>query len=499
MRYIISFFVIISNLFVTNLNADNKDLVKTIKEIQENIKFHTLSNGIRVIFYKRGYAPVFSGVVAIGVGGVDEAPGITGISHLFEHMAFKGTSKLGTKNYTKEKKLLAKIEEIMSASEAGNNLTNQQKKDLENINKELHVLWADQETIDKIYGKIGGVGLNATTGMDITNYFVSLPSNRIEDWSELESDRILDPVYRQFYKERDVVHEERRMRFEDNISSKLYVSLIKYAFLVHPYRNPVIGHKEDLDYLTASKLEDFQSKFYVPTNIVISIVGNLNFEETIKILERYFGRIKRKNHPEQVKLIEPDQLGPREFTIFDKSEPQFLMAYHKPNYPDREDLGLNLWLEAVLGGRTAIAYKELVLDRKIATSLDYAEGPGSKYPNLYFISARPNKISNRKLISELDKIFEKVFKKGVSEDRLNIVKQKLIVEFLSSLKSNLQLARSLSSAELIYTDWKYMLSWIEEIDSFSSKEINLLAKKYFNKNIRTIGYVERESIKEGDK
>lgn len=487
------FLAIYISVFAEVKTGDMSNVYKTLDNLKSNVEYTTLSNGIRVLLYKRGYAPVFAGSVSIGVGGVDEVPGNTGISHLFEHMAFKGTSKIGTKNYSKEKKILAKLEDIMLASNAGNDLSEEQKESVSKLQEELESVWDSESTIDKIYDKLGGVGLNATTSADMTRYFLSLPNNALEVWCKIESDKILDPVFRQFYKEREVVQEERRMRFEDSPNGALYAAQMAHSFKSHPYRRPVIGYEEDINNLTATQLKSFHNEYYVPSNIVISLVGNFDIDTAKNLLEKYFGRINKGEKPKRSNIVEKEQKGEVEFEIRKDAEPQFSIAYHKPNYPHPEDLALNIWLELAMGSKTSPLYKELVIDREILNDVGYFEGPGAAHPNLYILYGEPRKgYTNKQSILEIDKILARLLRTGFSKEELNIEKRKQVASYISNLKSNMGIARSLSDAEILYGGWQYSLSWISELEKLTPEVINKVANKYLLANNRTIGRLEKE-------
>jgi len=323
-------------LFPFTLWANTDESRSALAELAKKVTTTTLSNGMRVIIYPRGRAPVFSGIVSVRVGGVDETIGHTGISHMLEHMAFKGTHIVGTSDFNQEQKLLASLEEIVLNSKAGRDLNEQQQEEWNTIQNKLDTLWTRGE-VDREYKKRGAVGLNATTSKDLTNYFVSLPRSAFEFWAWMESERFLAPVMRQFYKERDVIMEERRMRFEDSPDGKLYEHMLQVAYIAHPYRNPLIGYEFDLHSLTATETYQFQRRYYVPDNIVVAVVGAVNPETDLPILEKYFGRLAARPLPKRPSAVEPEQSGERVIKIEAEASPQLLIAYRKQNYPHPDD------------------------------------------------------------------------------------------------------------------------------------------------------------------
>ena len=235
----LKFFLLILFIFPTTLQADLKELRGALKKVEKNVFTTKLDNGLRVIMYNRGIAPVFTGVLAVRAGGVDEHLGNTGISHMLEHMAFKGTDRLGTKDSSREGKLLERLEKLFTKTPLMENFNEEQLKEWKEIYEELTKIWNTGE-LEQEYTKWGASNLNATTSKETTNYYVSLPRSAFEFWCWLESERVLNPVMRRFYEERNVVLEERRMRYVDSPAGKLYEKMLGIAFLGHPYRNPVI-------------------------------------------------------------------------------------------------------------------------------------------------------------------------------------------------------------------------------------------------------------------
>ncbi|HEX6852159.1 MAG TPA: insulinase family protein, partial [Candidatus Polarisedimenticolaceae bacterium] len=224
-----------------------------VASFEKNLTVHKLDNGLTFLIYERPAAPVVSFFTHVDAGGAQEVPGITGLAHMFEHMAFKGTSRIGTTDAVAEKAALAKVDEAYFAYDR------ERRKlggpDAEKL-KGLEKAWKDaQEEAGKFikvneFGEIidreGGTGLNAFTNSDETGYFFSLPANKVELWCYLESERFLDPVFREFYKERDVVMEERRLRTESNPIGRMIEQFGMVAFSSHPYKQPVVGYMSDL-------------------------------------------------------------------------------------------------------------------------------------------------------------------------------------------------------------------------------------------------------------
>ncbi|MCB0336236.1 MAG: insulinase family protein, partial [Bdellovibrionales bacterium] len=352
-----------------------------LQDLANKVELHTLSNGLRVLFYRRGVAPVFAGVVTTRVGGVDETLGETGIAHMLEHMLFKGTKDLGTSDYSKERVLLQELDQLVDKYNGLVPKEGEDAKAWEAIQEKLSKLWSE-EVIDRQYSQHGGTGLNATTSQELTNFFVQLPSSALEFWCWLESQRLFKPVFRQFYKERDVVLEERRTRFVDSPGGKLYEALISTAFLEHAYRFPTIGYSFDLSRLRPIQAERFHSRFYVPSNMMVSLVGDVDPERDLPIVEKYFGSLESKALSPHEQASEREQKGERRITVKHNASPSMFVGYKKPVYPDPEDAKISLMAEILAESIVSPLYKELVEKRQLATSVSTFESPGYLFPNL---------------------------------------------------------------------------------------------------------------------
>ena len=284
--------------------------------LEGRVKEFDLKNGMKVLILERQVAPVVSLYLRFKVGAVDEAAGETGTAHLLEHMLFKGTKTLGTRDYAKEKKLLEAIDEVAEqidremikgekANEAGIAALREQLKALQ----EEHRKWVIKDEISSLYEENGAEGLNASTGCDITTYQVSLPANRMELWARLESDRMVNPVFREFYPERDVVREERRQREETDPEGILMENFFAAAYMAHAYGRPIIGWDSDIQYLSRKRVEWFFKQHYAPNNAVVAVVGAVDAKRALKIIEDYFGSIPPQTIPAMLGSEEPPQ-GP---------------------------------------------------------------------------------------------------------------------------------------------------------------------------------------------
>ncbi len=468
-----------------------------LHRLAEGVQRITLSNGLRVLYFRRAQAPVFSAQIWVKVGGVDEVPGVTGVAHMLEHMAFKGSTTIGTKDYEKEKKLLDQFErlqvELEKTQKAGEKPEAETLANIKSLRAKLEELWIPNE-FSNVYQRQGGVGLNAATGKDYTYYLISLPTVAFELWAWMESDRLLNPVFRQFYKERDVVLEERRMRTDDSPGGKLYEALLASAFWAHPNRLPIIGWPSDLAQLSVSDVREFYKAHYRPDNMVVSLIGDLEPEQVRSTLEKYFGRIPAATSDlREVSVREEKQEGARESTVYFDAEPRFALAYHKPVYPlHKDDLHFGVLHGVLSEGRSSIFYRELVKEKQLASSVSSSEAPGERFPNLFFVWASPRHgVGNEKLITAVDEILERLKTEAVPQKDIDAAKKRIRVDILNTLASNSGLARTLAHAELLWGDWEVLFEMYDTMLSTTSDDLKRLAQTYFTPANRTLVRLER--------
>lgn len=488
MKYRIGLFVLIF-FMAFNLNVYAKSQGKEfipMKQIQDKVHSFKLDNGMRFVVMERGDSPVVSFVTFVKVGSVDEVTGHTGIAHILEHMAFKGTKDIGTKDYKKEKGLLKQVDqayrEFLYCKYSGTD-----KSRCQSLENRFHKLLTEANSLvipnefSKIIEKNGGEDLNAATSTDYTIYHVSLPANKVELWFSLEYDRLTNPVFREFYTEKEVIREERRMRVDTSPMGKLLERFRSICFLAHPYSHPTIGWDSDIRATTISDVKRFYKTYYVPQNITIAIVGDVDFKEIKRLALTYFGHMKKGKNPPIVWTIEPPQDSKRDITVFANAQPMYIRGYHVPGYGSKDFLVLEV-LETILsGGRSSRLYKDLVLEKRVALSIAAFNGyPGVRYPCIFGIYAIPNKgVSLNTLSQAIDMEFEKIEKKGVQEEEIERACTLEKGELLRELESNLGMARELAYAHAIYGDWKRIFLDIDEMEKISPKDIQLVIKKYF--------------------
>lgn len=468
-----------------------------LKEFEKKVSEFTLPNGLHFIIAERHEAPVVSFHTYVNAGSVDDPSGQTGIAHMFEHMAFKGTQALGTHDWPDEKKALDAIETAYDRLEAeeGKGPTADPAK-IQDLQSQVQVAIerAQEYVIPNEYPRLieenGGTGLNAGTNYDSTEYYYSLPSNRIELWFLLESQRFLHPVFREFYKERDVVQEENRMRVESSAQGKLLEDFLATAFEAFPYRNPAGGWPSEVASLRIADAKAFYEKYYVPANITIAIVGDVNPADARRMAERYFGPLPKRPLPPLLRTREPQQPGIKTAVVDSPSQPLLVIGYKRPNQYDKDDPVFEIIADLLSGGRTGILYQELVRDKKLALAAEAADTfPDGRYANLFLFFVEPalghTVAENQK---SLDELLERFKAQKVDAAALARVKTKARASVIQHLDSNSGLAALLASNYAAYGDWRKLFTSLDDLDKVTAEDVQRVAQKYFVKSSETVGY-----------
>jgi len=470
-------------------------------DLDRRVHSFTMKNGIRVLIMERHISPTVSFYIRFRAGAVDESEGKTGLAHLLEHMMFKGTETIGTKNIRKERELRAEIrktgdrldQERAKGEKADGKLIEKLGERLAAIQK-THRRWYRSNEIDRIYNENGAVHMNASTGQDMITYHVSLPANKAELWARIEADRMTNPVFREFYQERDVVLEERRQRTDSDPDGQLYEKFAAAAFMVHPYRRPVIGWANDIAYLSLSDMEQFFSLTHAPGKMVITVVGDVNTAKIRRLIESYFGRIPARPSPVRHETKEPQQAGEKMITVRFDAREQLAIGYHKPAPPSPDNYRFDL-IEAILSrGRTSRFHKNLVETLGIAESVSAANGlPGSRYPNLFTIFAtlrHPHKLD--KLADAIDNMIDDLKKVPVTDRELRKVKNQLQADFIKRQNSNEGLAGMMSYYEALLGDWRYIVNYEKNIEKITPQELKDAANRYLVHDNRTIAIMKKD-------
>jgi predicted Zn-dependent peptidase len=470
-------------------------------DIKIDVKKHTLANGMRILVLENHSAPVFSAVIRFNTGSVDEGPGITGISHLLEHMLFKGTKIFGTTNYNAEIPIMKKIDSLAQLYfdeqiKLINPLNISDSTRLLDLKKQIAALLDEQrkymvkEELWNTYLANGG-DLNAFTSNYETCYFVSLPRNRVELWALLESDRMENIILREFYSERDVVMEERRLSIENNPRRALDEIMGARMFPASPVRWSVLGWMSDLQTVRREEAEAYFKSHYSPSNAVVAIAGDIKASEVFKICDKYFGKIPAQPLPKPVVSYDPPQKGECRFEYEFDANPVEFIAWKTPQMGNSDILALDVMANILSSGRTS-RFNKNIKEKKLGTvdaSIDESRLPGSFGCTLTPYGDHTLAELEEAVLAEIDKM--KVEK--VTEWELEKVRNKLDADFVRSLDSNLRMAFQIAGSEGKTGDWSYFLKRRENIKKVTADDIMRVANKYLTKDNRTVGYIVKPS------
>ncbi len=502
--------VIVGGGLLLNLSL-NLDLVFAASpSLADRVIEHKLDNGLTVLMVERHQTPVVSINITFAVGGINEEVGQTGLAHLYEHMAFKGTRTIGTKDYGKEKPILDEIARIGTelerrqhkmAEKIGGGSAEEQAA-VESLQERFVELQAEASQyvvgneLALLYQRHGGVGFNASTGKDLTRYMISLPANRLPLWAAIESDRMANPVFREFYKERGVVMEERRLRNEDSPTGLLFETFTSAAFRAHGYGVPTIGWGSDILSLTPAETEAFFKAYYGPNRATIALVGDFDPKEVMALIEHTFGKIPAAPASTERMPVEPEQRGERRVEVEFDAEPAIVIGFHKPGLGHPDDDVFDV-IDAILSeGLTSRLHRKLVREQRLAASVHTDAGhPGVRAPNLFLVMATPlaphtTAEVEAAIYEELDRLKQE----PVEPKELERVINNLDADMVRALRSNSGLASQLAMYQAVAGDWSYMLKSRDKIAAVTAADVQRVAAQYFTKSNRTVGVL----VKKGD-
>jgi len=472
----------------------------TYLELQDEIKEFTLENGVRFIVREDHAVPVFSFFTVVRIGSANEVRGITGISHVLEHMAFKGTSVIGTTDIKKEREAMAAEDRAYAALKA------ERARGADTDPDQLAALEAEfakardaarQFVISNQYGQIveshGGVGLNASTWTDYTEYHYSLPSNRLELWAYLEGSRMADIVLREFYTEKDgPVTEERRMRVDDSPMGKLFMEQFQnLAFEANGYHHSTIGYMSDLNTMTRQDAQEYYDRHYIGPNITVAVVGDVAAADVEKYARKYFAKIPTGT-PEFMETIEPEQLGEKRLVVKQDAQPLLLIGYkiegiNHPDWPVYQAIA------DILGqGRTSRLYAEAVKkQQKAVQCAAFAGYPGLRYRTLLTVLGVPAKDVTA---AELETIalaeIQRLVDEGATADELAGVKRRARADFLRGLEGNNGLASQLAMTQAMSGDWRDLFTEVARLEAVTLEDIQRVAAQIFTEQNRTVALSE---------
>jgi predicted Zn-dependent peptidase len=308
----------------------------------------------------------------------------------------------------------------------------------------------------------------------------------------MESGRIWHPVAREFYKERDVVQEERRMRVDSDPEGRLEEQFLATAFVAHPYRRSPVGWESEISQVTATEADAFHKKYYVPANIVIAVVGDVKAADAMPILIKYFGPIPAGPKPAPMTIVEPPQFAEKSVVVREATQPFYMEGYHRPDYRDPDDSVYDAITDILSNGRTGRLYRSLVRDQRIAQRAQGFSGdPGYKYPNLFEFVARPLPgHTNDEIAAAIHKELDRLKKEDVTDDELAQFKTRNRADTLRGLADNEGLAHQLAEYQTRFGDWRQLFRELDQADKVTKADIRRVANKIFVDTNRTSARIE---------
>jgi predicted Zn-dependent peptidase len=460
---------------------------------------HVLPNGMTFLMLRREGAPTVSFVTHFRAGGVDEWTGISGTAHLFEHMLFKGSTSVGTKNLSAEQGLFPLIDAVAdSVTEEFRRGALTDSTRLQQLRDRLKLLedsartFVETNELDRILTENGAVNLNASTSNDVTNYYFSLPANRAKLWFMLESDRLKNPVMREFYSEREVVMEERRLRVETQPLGLLFEEFLQAAFRAHPYGRPVVGVASEIQTVSRSSALEYFKKYYGPNNAVVAIVGDINPDSMKAWATQYFAAIPAGTPHKPVVTQEPPQRGERRIQVEYDANPSVLIGYHVPGTRHPDAPALAVLNQILTGGRTSRLYQRLVIRDRVAAAIGSSQQPGQLYPRLFIFNGVPiaphtTEEIERAVYEEL----ERIQREPPTDAELQKVRNQVEANGVQRLSSNFGLAFQLSNSEALWFDWSQTFRDLAAQSKVTAADVQRVARTYFGASNRTVGTLVR--------
>jgi len=479
---------------------------------QVEVEEFTLDNGMKFLLAPRHDQPnsIAAGWLA-KVGSVNERPGITGISHFFEHMMFKGTTTIGTDNANGDRRIIDQLAatrddlldlqmnvqyprwkagEIDDPWDAANDTPEmaelrQKMRDLQEQQREFTV----KDEFDQVYTSMGGSSMNAFTSQDVTFFFITVPSNKFELWAWMESDRLDDSVFREFYSERDVVHEERRLRTESTPTGKFQEQFESMFWMSSPYNWPVIGWTSDLNSYTRADAEAYYDTYYRPNNLVGVIVGDFDPAYIKPVIQRYFGRLEAGPTPPPVVTLEMPQQAEMRMYAEGDLQPQVEVRYHTVPFGNKDGYALEM-LSQILNGRTGRLYKNLVEGKEIASNASAAQDQ-RKYAGAFSFSAQTKGDATPEDLEQgWYEVLADLQENLVPERELQKVKNGVAADSYRRLENNFFLMVQLGYSEAL-GDWHELNDGPKKLQAVTAEQIRDVANKYFDKNNRSVAIYTR--------
>jgi predicted Zn-dependent peptidase len=468
-----------------------------LPELQKKIAEFSLANGLRVIVLERHDSPVIAFHTWVNVGSVDDPAGRSGMAHMLEHMAYKGSETLGTRNWVDEKKAMDAIEDALNKAEAEarkgakadqirvDGLINQARVAAETAQR-----YSTSADYRRLLDDNGAVNPHAAAAATYTENSYSLPSNRAELWFAMEAQRLGHPVFREFYSERAALVEEYRQRVEGNPQRKMMTELLAAAFKVHPYRNPAVGWPGEIQTLRRPEAQEFFEKYYVPGNITMAMVGDITLAEARRLAEKYLGPMPAKPLPPRVKTQEPLQTGPKTVVVELPGPPIVMVGYKRPSQFDKDDVAFDVLQIILSQGRSSMLYSDLVQEKRVTQQAQAtATSPDGRYPSLFLFMLQPEpsrtvEDTHTALEDLLDHfkttpLDPKVIARAKATGRANLIRR---------MDNDSEMAALLALHAGSFGDWHRLFTQLDDLSKLGAEDLQRAASRYFVATGRTTLY-----------
>jgi predicted Zn-dependent peptidase len=458
-----------------------------------------LENGMRFLLVRRPGVPLVAAGWVVRTGSGDERPGLTGISHLLEHLMFHGSRTIGTRGGGREGELMARQDEVADRlfGLRGQPPSASRDAEIADLQRRLEKLLEEQRPLmvrgelARLYRDEGAVGVQALTYRDYTVYFGQIPANKLPLWFWLESDRLLAPVFREFYLEGNVVEEERRQRLESTPTGRAVETLAESFWEGHPYAWPTLGRTADLPVLRRAQTEAWFLEHYRPDQITAALVGDFDPEQVKALARAYFGRLKRPGSPGPDLTTPPATARPGEQRVNASCEctPQSRVLYHTPAFGNPDTYVLDV-LAGVLNGRTGRLYKSLVLGQGIAFAA-YAEHDAARRGGSFsVILESKGGATPEALLAAWDAEVDRLRREPVPDRELQKVKNQVLTDAWRGMSDPLALTLRLLSADAL-GGWRELDRWPEATLAVTPADVQRVVAAWLDPGKRTVGVFAR--------
>ncbi len=485
----------------------------TAYDLNIDVQHFKLKNGMLFLVVERPATPQVAVRLAIRAGSALEETGKTGIAHLLEHMMFKGTKNFGSLDYKKDEQLQARIEaayQVVLAEQSKRNpdqdLIAKKTAEMNELRLEVQKIYIPQVFSSQL-GQNGAVGVNAFTTKDQTQYVASVPSDMLEQWFSIVSEQVFEPAWREFYVEKEVVQREWAFRYINDPNGAAWLDLDATAYSAHPYRNPTIGWKSDMEKFNTQDAAAFHKTYYNPTNAVCVLVGDVSLERARRFAEIYFERYPAGKRASENVTEEPVQKGPRQSIRYLKGArtPLVRIGFHAAPMDTRDFYALDAMTMILSHGLSARLTQNIT--NKGLAQVAWSYNPDNRYGGMIILGGSPNQpeITGKEGVSDAEKRraylkacqeleglllaeVEKIKTEPVSAGELQRIKKLNQRDFIDGMRSNESLAGTLATLE-VQVGWRYLLRYLENIASITPEDILQAANKYIQTDNQTSVYV----------